>query len=83
MTIKIQKKAEEVPRLYPGDRIEYSLTHELKINGDSSWVKWGASTSVQDGESATQAKARLQQDVETEMDKLITKTVDYVMSKEG
>lgn len=44
--------------LHTGDRIEFSVTHQIKINGDDSWVKYGVHTTVQDGETTEEAAVR-------------------------
>jgi hypothetical protein len=46
--------------LYPGDTIEYGLTHEVELpDRTKMWVKVGSSTSVQEGETARVAADRL------------------------
>jgi hypothetical protein len=45
--------------LYTGDRIEFSVTHEIEADGEKAWVKYGVNSSVAEGETATDASARV------------------------
>jgi hypothetical protein len=38
--------------LHPGDSLELTVTHQIRINGDDSWIKYGVRTTVQDGENS-------------------------------
>lgn len=42
-----------------GDRISISVTHQIRINGDDSWVKYEASTRRRESESTEEADKRL------------------------
>lgn len=42
-----------------GDRIEFGVTHEVEIDGDKCWVKYGVSSQVYEGESAGTATGRV------------------------
>lgn len=64
--------------LDPGDRITVSVSHELKINGESSWVKYEANSAVRENESATEASSRVQDHVEREVMKAVEQTVNSV-----
>lgn len=46
--------------LYPGDTVEYSVTIEHKQRGGSHWVKCGASTTIQAGETESDARVRVE-----------------------
>lgn len=46
--------------LYPGDTIEYSITHQVELpDRTSMWVKVNSSTTVQPTEDAREAADRL------------------------
>ena len=45
--------------LDPGDRITMSVTHQIRINGDDSWVKYEASTRRRETETTEQTDKRL------------------------
>lgn len=46
--------------LYPGDTIEYGITHEVELpDRTKMWVKVGSTTKVVDGEEARHAADRL------------------------
>lgn len=64
--------------LSPGDKIEYGVTHELKINGDSSWVSYKISASVREEESSQDAHERVQKQVDGQLENLIMRTVKFV-----
>ena len=51
--------AADHPPLRTGDRIDFAVTHELDVDGDKSWVKYGVSSQVGDGENAVEATARI------------------------
>lgn len=46
--------------LYPGDSIEYGITHEVELADHTKmWVRVGAQTHVAEGETAREAADRL------------------------
>lgn len=45
--------------LHTGDTVELSVTHQIRINGDDSWVKYGVQTKVQDDETTEEAAQRV------------------------
>lgn len=55
----IEGPAEAHPVLVAGDRIEYSVTHEIDVDGDKAWVRYGVNASVADDEDASSATKRL------------------------
>lgn len=62
--------------LFPGDSITYGLTQELPYpKGASTYVKYAATTTIRAGETATQAKRRLQGHVEAALDRKITEII--------
>jgi len=57
--LKVAPPSEQPSPLDPGDRVTVSITHQLRINGDDSWVKLEHSSRVREGETAEQADARV------------------------
>ncbi len=49
--------------LSPGDGVMFSVTHEVTVDGEKSWVKYGATTSVRTGETPQEAFNRLSANV--------------------
>jgi hypothetical protein len=47
-TIKV---VEDGPPLLVGDRIEYAVTHEINVDGEKAWVKYGVNAAVQGSET--------------------------------
>lgn len=45
--------------LSPGDTVMTTVTHEVTIDGEKSWIKHGATTTVRVSETADQARERL------------------------
>lgn len=48
----------EAYELFAGDEISVSVTHEVKVGRDSSWVKYEAKTKLRPGEVAEDARTR-------------------------
>jgi hypothetical protein len=57
--VKLVNRHEEIVLLDSGDRIGVSVTHQIRINGDDSWVKAEASSRVRESESPDQAGDRV------------------------
>lgn len=68
------------PLLLEGDRVVASVTHEIKINGDKSWVRYEAESRVQAGEDPAAAAARVQDHVDLQVMETVKKTVTSVNS---
>lgn len=67
---KSVSKDEDV--LAPGDTIEYGLTVEVSPSpGQKAWVKFGTTSSVREGETTHQARARVTDYVNAEIDRRI------------
>lgn len=64
-----------------GDRIEFSRSHELRIDGDVSWVGIKMSTRVREDERVEDTLTRLRNGLEEAMDTEIDKIVEYVRKK--
>ena len=69
--------------LSTGDRIELSITHQVVINGDNSWIKLGVDSQVQKDETTDSAVERVTNLVNEKIIKAIEKTVETVNSYEG
>lgn len=59
-------------------RVEIGITHELKINGDKSWVKLGVVDDFPEGVDLSGAIATMGEKVNEELIKVIQQTVDTV-----
>lgn len=57
--MKIEKRGTSHATLVAGDRVTCSISHELKINGEASWVKFETNTQVQENETANDAVQRV------------------------
>jgi hypothetical protein len=53
------KVVEHQPLLRPGDRVEYGVTHEIDVDGEKAWVKYGVNVNIADGESMTEVNDRV------------------------
>ena len=73
--MKIQKRIDAVLRT--GDKVTVSVTHEIKIQGDSSWVKYEATSLVQD-ETTEQAASRVINHVNDAAMSAVRETVNRV-----
>lgn len=68
----------EIAPLVPGDRIDVSVTHEVKIGRESSWIKLGINAAVQEGEGADQAVTRVSKLVGRHVIAEVTRHVEIV-----
>ena len=68
----------EVTELYPGDMLQLTVTHEIVVGGEKSWVKYGVSTTVQPGETAERARQRASRNVNKGVMDEIKTTVETV-----
>lgn len=57
--MKLVSRHEGVHLLDAGDRISVSVTHQIRINHDDSWIKAEATSSVRPGEDAQEAGDRV------------------------
>jgi hypothetical protein len=61
-----------VEPLMVGDTIEYSLTIEASAGpGQKAWIKFGTTSSVREGETTKQARSRITDYVNAEIDRRI------------
>lgn len=60
------------------DRLEISVTHEVMIDGEKSWVKYGVSGSVGPNESEETARKRASEHVNKGVLATLGETVETV-----
>lgn len=61
-----------------GDTVEVSVTHEIKISGDKTWVGTRITSKVRDNETTEDAHARVNDQVQASVMKSIESTVATV-----
>lgn len=66
--------------LYTGDQITVSVTHEISVGRDKSWVKYEACTRLQPGESTEDARARAIGHATESVMQAVDRTVETVRS---
>ena len=74
-------KVSPLRHLGPGDRINISVSHALKINGDETWVKYEVGHTLQEDEWGDVAHQRVMEALTEGMDDTINQTVKYVTEK--
>lgn len=79
----VQIKASRVPAppaafLNEGDMIEIGMSHELKIDGDATWLSYKVATKVGVGETSADAHRRALQDLTNQMEVAVAATVAHV-----
>ena len=57
MAVTINKRSSEMLR--SGDKITVAITHEISINRDKAWVRYEATSTVDEDEHAEDAKQRV------------------------
>lgn len=67
--------------LSEGDWIDVSISHQVKIGRDESWIKYGVMTKVRAGESTEDAKTRAISHVDESVMQTIDRTVETVRSR--
>lgn len=67
--------------LVEGDTITFSISHELKIGRESTWVKYEVMSKVRESESTESAKRRVVDHVNESVMESITKVVDAVLDR--
>lgn len=75
--MKIEKRSMSSSLLREGDSITVAVTHEIRINGDSSWVRYEATSKVQN-ESADDATRRVITQVNLGVMEAVTEAVNGV-----
>jgi hypothetical protein len=77
--MRIKTTSLPVAALNEGDRIEMGVSHELKINGDGTWVNYKVTTKVGDGETAEAAHQRALEFLSQQVEELVKRTVEDVL----
>jgi len=62
-----------------GDTIAVTVTHQINIQGDNSWVKYEATSKVRPGETTDEADERLLTHVSTTSVKLAARAAQQVL----
>jgi len=70
----------EASELSSGDQITVSVTHQIQIGRDNSWIKYEAVTKVRPGEAAEDARTRAIGHVNVSVMEAVAKTVEVVRS---
>lgn len=78
-TMRIKTTTDPVPTLVEGDRIEVGVSHELKINGDATWVNMKVTSKVGDSETAEAASHRVMSFLSQQVEELVKRTVADVI----
>lgn len=68
----------ESSELSAGDQITVSVTHQIEIGRDKSWVKYEALTKVRPGEGSEDARTRAIGHVNRSVMEAVAQTVDTV-----
>jgi len=78
MNDDITRQGMEAYELYQGDQITVSVTHQIEIGRDKSWVKYEAVTKLRPGELAEDARTRAIGHVNQSVMDVVAKTVETV-----
>ena len=73
--------ANDHPPLAVGDQIEFGVTHELDVDGDKSWVKYGVTSQVHEGEDAFEATKRVVSFVNAAVLSAATEVANQIMER--
>ena len=65
--------------LHAGDDVRVTVTHQIVINGDNSWVKYEAGHTLRDGETTAEVDARLIEHASTTVVQLAAVAAGKVM----
>jgi hypothetical protein len=72
------RKGIESYQLFAGDQITVSVTHQIQIGRDNSWVKYEAVTRLQPGETPSAARSRAIGHVNESVMEAVHSTVETV-----
>lgn len=64
--------------LSEGDRITASISHQIRVDGDESWVKYEVNAAVMQGETSDQAKTRVKDHVNATAMEFVHEVVDKI-----
>ena len=83
MGLKVTKTESTPWALYAGDTLKVGVSHELKIDGDATWVSYSIISTVRDGESAEDAHERVTSILMANTADAIQKTVENIRKMSG
>lgn len=69
--------------LATGDTIEIGVTHEVQINREKAWIKFGITSKVQPEESTDEAISRVSSIIDNKIISIIESAVSTVTEYEG
>ena len=67
-----------VVKVLEGDRMGMTISHELRIDGDISWVKYEYNTRVQKDETSQELNSRMIKVIQSAMRVGIAETIKFV-----
>jgi hypothetical protein len=70
---------DSIQPLHSGDRIEYGVTHELSVDGDKAWVRYGVTSTLSEGESVEAANRRVTEFVNAVVMQSATEVAQQIM----
>lgn len=79
MALQVKRIATE--ELREGDKITVAVTHEVKINRDSAWIRYEATSSVSPDEDTAEARSRVINHVTHSVISAVQETADAVMTR--
>ena len=74
----MDRKGTEAYQLFEGDQITVSVTHQIQIGRDNSWVKYEATTRLRPDEAAEDARTRAVGHVNESVMEAVHQTVETV-----
>lgn len=77
---EVTKRGTESSELSAGDQITVSVTHQIQIGRDNSWVKYEAVTKLRPGELTEDARTRAIRHVNASVMEAVAQTVEAVRS---
>lgn len=83
MKLRAETDTVRVEALAEGDRIIASVSHEVKVGGEASWIKWEVNSAVREGEDTETAKTRVKGHVTATVMELVHEVVDSVRKVNG
>lgn len=77
--MKVERSTASKPYvLYEGDQITVGVTHEIRVSGDKSWIRYEAITKVRPSESSEDAAQRAIGHVDAHVMEAVKTTVNTV-----
>jgi len=84
--LKIQparSESQKLHRLDTGDRVTISVSHQIFINGDQSWIKLEVNGQVREEENSQEAITRVHEEVLHNIMGIIEDNVSLVEKQQG